>query len=76
MTVTNGDAAAPGGRERRALIAVNPFKGTLTGADVAAACARAARSEGYHVDVVPASDGGDGLLESLRARLQAAGPTS
>lgn len=55
---------------RRLLFLVNPLKGTMTGTEVAAACDAAARAEGVPADVIPVSDGGDGLLDAcVAARL-------
>jgi glycerate kinase len=54
---------------RRILLAFNPFKGTLTAAEVAAAVAaglRRARPT-WRVESLPVADGGPGTLEALRA---------
>jgi glycerate kinase len=52
---------------RKILIAVNPFKETLSAAEVGACCAAGATSVGMGSDILPGSDGGDGLLDALRA---------
>ncbi len=60
-------SGAPPPVGRQILIAVNPFKETLTSAQVGECCAAAAASVGMTADVLPGSDGGDGLLDALRA---------
>lgn len=53
--------------DRKLLFLVNPFKGTLSGSQVAAACEAAARAECISADVIPVSDGGDGLVDACVA---------
>lgn len=48
------------------LVVVNPFKGTYSAVDVAARFAAAATAEAIDVQIIPGSDGGDGLLDTLR----------
>jgi len=48
------------------LVVVNPFKGTYSAVDVAARFAAAASAESVDVRIIPGSDGGDGLLDTLR----------
>ena len=65
----------------RVLLAPDKFKGTLTAAQVAAHLTAGIGSVRPDVDVVPVSDGGDGLLDAARrsgfevVALRAAGPT-
>lgn len=47
------------------LIAVNPFKGSLSAREVAEACGRGVRAMGWTADLLPGADGGDGLLDAL-----------
>ncbi len=55
----------------KVLIAPNAFKGTLTAPEAAAAMARGARRAlpGARIATLPIADGGDGLLDALRADL-------
>lgn len=47
------------------VVAPDKFRGTATAAEVAAAMARAATLQGWTVDVVPVSDGGEGFCAAL-----------
>jgi glycerate 2-kinase len=47
----------------RLLAAPDKFRGTASAGEVAHAIATAARADGWDVDVVPVSDGGEGLLD-------------
>lgn len=53
----------------RVLVAPNAFKGSLSCADAARAMARGVRGalKGARVDAIPIADGGDGLIDALRA---------
>lgn len=57
------------GRALRVLIAPDKFKGTLTGAEAAAAMAEGARAAvpDAHVVTVPLADGGEGTVEAVLA---------
>ncbi len=67
----------------RVLLAPDKFKGTLTASEVAAHLGEGIRSvrPDVEIDVVPVSDGGDGLLDAAvaagfeRVALRASGPT-
>jgi glycerate 2-kinase len=49
----------------RVVAAVDKFKGTASGAKVAAAIGSACWELGYDCDEVPVADGGEGTLEAL-----------
>ncbi|UPT72985.1 MAG: glycerate kinase [Elusimicrobiota bacterium] len=53
----------------KVLVAPNAFKGSLSCADAARAMARGVRSalRGARVTAIPVADGGDGLIDALRA---------
>lgn len=49
----------------RLVAAPDKMRGTLTAAEVAAVVARAAEARGWHTDMAPMSDGGEGFLEVM-----------
>jgi glycerate kinase len=53
----------------RALVVPDAFKGTLTAAQVSEAIAAGLHAAGAEADELPAADGGEGTLESLRGAL-------
>ncbi|NMO94126.1 glycerate kinase [Actinomycetospora sp. TBRC 11914] len=65
----------------RVLVAPDKFKGSLTGADVAAAIARGLASRGLRTELCPVADGGDGTVDAAvaagfeRRPATASGPT-
>jgi len=54
-------------RALRALVCVNPFKGTLSAAEAAASIARGLRGAGWSVETLPLADGGPGTLAAMKA---------
>ncbi len=51
------------------IVVAQPFKGTFSASEVAAACERAARTVGAVTVILRGSDGGDGLLEALASQI-------
>jgi len=65
--VRGATRAVASGRGRRALLAPDKFKGTLTAAEVAAAMAEGVRRAGWEAVELPIADGGEGTADALLA---------
>jgi glycerate 2-kinase len=52
-------------RGRTVLVAPDKFKGTLSAAEAAAAIGRGLAAGGFHLELAPVADGGEGTMESI-----------